>query len=172
MGHEKTFRSEKAYAEFLRNNPVFQEYQILLPKSSMYLTFLREQINGKENSIPFLGAYVNDSMRITESDFLKAERTCPSRIINEIENLFAFDKDSISTAKTTPIDRYLLHVDERILSPHRAPSSPPIHLYFVYATGFGTIYDKLYKDIGKLAKEHPHELQLYLIGIDPIILKP
>lgn len=132
------------------------------------MKFYKEQLAGNMNRIPFLGSYLNDSMRIVESAWLSEQRTCATRIINEVHQIINDPIDSIKTEKNLRNNNYEWDVYRAEGIDVTKSDITTINLYFIYAAGFGKLYDRLYEKISDMVKTSRNHVKLYVIAIDPI----
>jgi hypothetical protein len=168
LQRQQHFNSNPAYLRFLRQKSCLDSYCILLPKKNTYMKFYKEQLAGNADHIPFLGGYLDDSMQIMESDWLSTQRTCANRIITEVNQIVNNPEDSIKTIKVNSMERYEWHVYKAKGDDVDAPKTKAINLYFIYAAGFGKLYDSLYQEVSKIVQSSKRRIVLYIIAIDPI----
>lgn len=167
--HEQHFVNKEKYLAFLTKKKCFHQYKIVLPKDEEYLKFIDQHIALHPEHIPYLGAFVNDSIQVAENEFLTSKRNCPARILTSVKEMMNTEIHHYQKINTD--NRFQAQLNSIAQDFPRPPSSLPIRLYFVYASGFGKLYKKLYTAIGALAMKYPHRIELYLIGIDPITIK-
>lgn len=162
------FESDSAYLHFLRQKSCLDRYCILVPKKDAYMKFYKEQLAGNMNRIPFFGSYLNDSMRILESDWLSEQRTCATRILSEVHQIINGPIDSIKTEKRFRNNNYEWDVYRAEGIDVTISDVRTINLYFIYAAGFGKLYDSLYEHVSDMVKTSRNRVKLYVIAIDPI----
>jgi hypothetical protein len=168
LQRQQHFNSDTSYLRFLRQKSCLNSYCILLPKKNTYMKFYKEQLAGNADRIPFLGGYLDDSMQIMESDWLSTQRTCANRIISEVSQIVNDPADSIKTMKIKSMKSYDWHVYKAKKNDVVTPKTKAINLYFIYAAGFGKLYDSLFQEVSKIVQSSKRRIALYIIAIDPI----
>lgn len=117
----------------------------------------------------YFASFLNDSVSIKKSSFLKDNQACIGRMKEEIENnlslvLYA---DSLVESKInlSNFNFYYLQ-DKSKFGP--VNNKKRLKIFLLYNYSFGTLYDKLYKEVEKTYLNNIEKMDLYIICVDPL----
>ena len=163
-----SFTTQSDYYNYLINKKGFSPNQILFPDSISYVEFGQKALM-TENPVIYLGSFLNDSVSIKKSDFLKDNQACIGRMKGEIEkNLKIITyPDSIVQANInlSKFSFYYLNDKKRFSISN---SEKQLKIFLLYYYPFGTSYDKLYKEIEEAWLKNIAKTDLFIICVDPV----
>ena len=163
-----SFTTQADYYNYLVNKKGFSPNQILFPDSISYVEF-GQKVLMKENPVIYFGSFLNDSVSIRKSDFLKDNQACIGRMNGEIENNLRITTYSDSIVQTivnlSKFNFYYLK-DKKIFSVSN--SKKQLKVFLIYYYPFGTMYDKLYKEIEEACLKNIVKTDLFIICVDPV----
>ena len=168
IGRSFDFNSKSDFIDYLQNNQPFEEHQYLTIDSSSYFNVM-SILSSKNGNIIYLGCYLNDSIRLIDSKFLKSNSTCAGRVKKEILSNISlpFFPDSVINKEYFLRNcklSYLLNNSTFKINDNKKK----IKIFLFYSYGAGTYYDKLYKDIFTIQKANKTETELFIICTDPL----
>jgi hypothetical protein len=170
MDRKFSFKTLSEYYDYLINKKKFQPNQILFIDSISYAKF-GQQVLMVENPMIYIGSFLNDSVSIKKSDFLKDNQACIGRMKGEIENNLGMTNYPDSMVETkinlANYNFFFLH-DKNKFSLLNSKKSLKVFLLYYYP--LGTYYDKLYKEIEDACLKNIEKTELYIICVDPVYM--
>lgn len=163
-----SFNSKSGYYNYLVNKKGFPKEQILFLDSISYINFGQKALM-VENPMIYFGSFLNDSVSIKKSPFLKDNQACIGRMKSEIEkNLsMAVYADSAVELKMNLSEFNLCYLyDKSKFS--TVNNKKRLKIFLIYYYSFGTFYDTLYKEIEEICLNNIEKTDLYIISVDPV----
>jgi hypothetical protein len=159
-----TFTNRTDYLQFLNKSFALKPEQIVYLDSSSERRFF-SQINTGEVS-EYFGSFINDSVEIKKSAFLKENVACIGRILREIDAKSGSIADSLLGVNNTMKQFRLWNAktDQQL----DLNSDRKVKVFLLYSYGFGTYFNSLYKDIAEVSKNKSDNLSVYIISLDPV----
>lgn len=173
IGRKFDFKTKVAYKEYLLKKQLIPLSHFVYADSSGYQQLMSDLIKGKITDV-ILGYYLNDSERVKHGAALNEKSYCAKRIEDEMErnaNTIEFE-DSVKE-KATALSRYRL----KTLTEDKLMELPGVHqkklMLLLYFVGYGSYYDRMYKNIFSIQQQYAQKNDLYIICMDPVYqLKP
>lgn len=168
IGHNIKFNTKEEYSNVIQKKyPKIWRCFLKLDSVST-IHFIQNELLTQPFKL-YLGCYINDSMKCSESLFLSERPSCIGRIEKEIlKNL-----DSGNLAKKTLVKgeklsqynfTYLYSGKECLLK----DSMPSIHIFLLYTYSLGTYYDSLYKKIEDWQSRYGKVANFFIVSIDSL----
>lgn len=161
------FKNKKDYVFFIQKDPVLHDCNMLVLNDSSFSSFFLDFLQNK-SSIVFIGAYINDSIKIKKSYYLNQQPNCSERIIDDIKKMSVNMSipDSL-LIKTEKINSYIYSQIHKSDAPYSNLQEPKIKIYLSYSYAYGNYYYALYKKINEICRQSHYSISLYLISLDP-----
>lgn len=163
VNKNKKFNNINEYTSYINENYNFSTQDVYYANDeSVYNELVMDIITSHTNF--FYGIYINDSIRVKKTDFLKENESCRGRILKEISNI-SEDPESTRLEKTTIFKDNLFKniVTNKPLNLNTANRKKVI---LVFSYKLGTLLDKDFKEIKILLAEKKYDL--YIISVDRI----
>lgn len=168
VNREFSFSTQSDYYNYLVNKRGFPKEQILFLDSGSYINFGKKVLI-EESPMVYFGSFLNDSISLKKSNYLKNNQACIGRMKGEIEkNLsIVFYADSIIESKINlaNFNFYFLNDKKKF---GNVNNKKRIKIFLLYYYPFGTLYDKLYKEIEETYLNNIEKMDLYIICVDPV----
>lgn len=161
------FTSKQEYLTSVSKEMEFEETMLLYVDSTDYTNFMHTFI-GSSSSVYF-GAFINDSLSVKKTAFLKDNESCIGRMEKEIyKNISAenFIRDSLDNSVNLSNYQFYSIKDNKKYSV--SESKKKIKIVLAYAYDFGTYYKPLYQEIIAAYKKNIQNCDLYIISLDPL----
>ena len=163
-----SFATQSDYYKYLVNKKEFSPNQILFPDSVSYIEF-GQRVLMTENPVIYFGSFLNDSVSIKKSDFLKDNQGCVGRMNGEIERNLkttSFSDTMVQTNINLAKFKFYYLNDKKRFSV--SDSKKQLKIFLLYYYPYGTFYDKLYKEINEACLKNITKTDIYIICIDPV----
>ena len=161
------FKTKSKYLEAFKNKMIGEQSELLYIDSADYLNFYIHKLN-KDSAVAYLGCFLNDSTAIRKSESLSENTSCSGRIQNEINRNLQMSKDSIDFQCKKVLIRDYKFREVATGNLVSFNSEDEIKIILIYAIGFGSYYDDLYKSITNSKNESNSKSKVYFISIDPV----
>jgi hypothetical protein len=161
------FKTKSKYLDAFKNKKIGESLNLLYIDSADYLNFYVNKMSN-DSAVAYLGCFLNDSTAVRKSESLSYNTSCSGRIQNEIKTNLMMNKDSIRyNCKREHIRDYKFR-EVATGNLVNFNSDDEMKIMLIYASGFGSYYDELYKWIIKSKQESKMKSKVYFISIDPL----
>lgn len=161
------FKTKSKYLDAFKNKKIGESLNLLYIDSADYLNFYVNKMSN-DSAVAYLGCFLNDSTAVRKSESLSDNTSCSGRIQNEIKTNLMMNKDSIRyNCKREHIRDYKFR-EVATGNLVNFNSDDEMKIMLIYASGFGSYYDELYKWIIKSKQESKMKSKVYFISIDPL----
>lgn len=165
------FKTRTEYIQYLTKKEKLDTSKIIYPDSISISIFLNDMT--QRNSVEFYGAFLNDSLEIIKSDFLRENASCVGRIIKEVETI---NKNFLHLSDTSiKINHEFRNFKfKRVFGAYTNINDykKPVKIFLIYSFAYGNLFDKFYKKMNELSLRYNNSLEIIIIDIDfPLYLK-
>lgn len=167
LNNHYDFKTKSKYLEAFKNKNIGESLNLLYIDSADYLNFYVNKISN-DSAVAYLGCFFNDSTAVRKSESLSDNTSCSGRIQNEIKTNLMMNKDSIRYNCKRELIRDYKFREVATGNLVSFNSEDEIKIMLIYATGFGSYYDELYKWICRSKQEGKTKTKVYFISIDPV----
>lgn len=161
------FKTKSSYLNAFKNKKIGEPFELLYIDSADYLAFYTHKLS-KDSVVAYLGCFLNDSTAIKKSESLAENTSCSGRIQQEIKTNLKMNKDAIIYNCKRELIRDYKFREVATGNIVNFNSGDEIKVLLIYATGFGSYYDELYKSTTKSKNESNSKSKVYFISIDPV----
>lgn len=162
------FKTKEQYAGFLKRSGDFDMNQVLCMDSSSYYK-MGSEILPSDSSIVFLGCFLNDSISIRKSPFLKENQSCYGRMLQDIKTALAWEHygDSLLN-KDIHIGKFNLYPLMGGKKINCSDDPEKLKIILLYGYSFGKYYKRFYKQIAEIQRKNSAKADLYILSMDPV----
>lgn len=157
------FKTTDAYLAYANRKNCLPEKNILFIDSAGYYRTVKYYVNNNKNFGFYLGDYLNDSIKVKESAFLKADEACWGRILKDMDT--NVQTRQLQLCSDTFFNNKTLYYAASCKA-FRFNSDDKQKIFVFYSTAFGTIFKKHYKKIMDFVQAHPDKAEVYVLSID------
>jgi hypothetical protein len=162
-----TFKTQTAYKDYLFRTFSVSPEHIVYPDSASYNLFIEEMM--KKDLDFYYGSFTNDTTEIQFSTYLQQNPACAGRVAHEVMNNLAII-DAQKLLENTSFRKYRFTSIANNTPFHLQNAGDSLQVFFIYAYGQGTFYNKYYNQIAALEKLPGSKLKTYLILTDAVYL--
>lgn len=163
-----SFNSKSEYYNYLINKKGFPKEKILFLDSISYINFGQKALM-VENLMIYFGSFLNDSVSIKKSPFLKDNQACIGRMKSEIEknlSMVVYADSAVELKMNLSKFNLCYLYDKSKFS--TVNNKKRLKIFLIYYYSFGTYYDKLYKEIEEACLNNIEKTDLFIISVDPV----
>jgi hypothetical protein len=161
------FKTKSEYLNAFKKKKIGEPFDLLYIDSTDYLNFCINKMSN-DSAVVYLGCFLNDSTSIKKSELLSDNTSCSGRIKQEVKTKLKMNQDSINLNCKREMIRDFKFREVATGRLVNFNSEDEIKFLLIYATGFGSYYDELYKWICKSKNESKLKSRTYFISIDPV----
>lgn len=164
-----TFTTQTAYKDYLYKTFTISPDRIIYPNSTSLNLFIEEVM--KKDLDFYYGSFKNDTTEIGFSTYLQQNTACAGRVAQEVvSNLAKIDAQKLLV--NTSFKQYQFTTIASNSAFRLQTAGDSLQVFFMYAYGQGTFYNKYYNQIAALEKLPGSKLKTYLILTDAMYLLP
>lgn len=161
------FNNREAFLSFLESRMKINRDHVIYP-DTIGNNFYQKMSN--DTIVAYYGCFLNDSIEIARSVFLKENTSCIGRVLKEIKE----NNDSlkrISSISYLPSDfrefyfRYAVNNQKFGMN----DSAKKLKIVLVYLYAYGTYYNRFYQEVVNFYEANKHDIELYVIAPEAII---
>lgn len=162
-----TFTTQTAYKDYLYKTFTISPDRIVYPDSTSLNLFIEETM--KKDLDFYYGSFTNDTTEVQFSTYLQQNPACAGRVEHEVVNNLA-KIDAQKLLVNTSFKQYRFTTIANNLPFRLQTAGDSLQVFFIYAYGQGTFYNKYYNQITALEKLPGSKLKTYLILTDAVYL--
>ena len=163
------FKTKSAYLNEFKKKIADEKIDLLYLDSSTYLSFYTQKIS-RENDIVYLGCFLNDSTSLKKSSSLNENNSCAGRVKEQIKFNLSLSEALLKDYSQREPMRDFIFREVATGSKISLNNDKDLKIMIIYASGFGSYYDELYKWICYLKSQSILTCKIYFVSIDPIYL--
>jgi len=160
-----TFTTQTAYKDYLHKTFTISSDRIIYPDSTSLNLFIEEMM--KKDLDFYYGSFKNDTTEIGFSTYLQQNPACAGRVEHEVANNLA-KIDAQKLLVNTSFKQYRFTTIANNVPFQFQTAGDSLQVFFIYAYGQGTFYNKYYNQIAALEKLPGSKLKTYLILTDAV----
>jgi len=160
------FTTKEEYIDYVENKRKIKRSDILLVDSADFGSLWSKALKTKAGY--YLGTYINDSVSVRRTDFLKENTTCLARVLDNI-SLGMKSRESLdSLTEPDNFNEFQFYECSSGEKYSMSNSEKPIKIFLLYQFSSGRLFDTSFREIFDFAEQNRYKVEVKVIPMDLI----